>query len=197
MSHDNIIYHNNFIENTQNAYDNYNNIWDDDYPSGGNYWDDYTGIDGDGDGIGDIPYPISGSDAEDRYPLMEPWSTTPPDTPIIDGPTHGRPGITYYYNFTIDDEDGHFLMLLIDWGDGTPQEVIGPFEPGETITVGHSWEEKGTYIITATTEDQYGERSESEHKMIIPRNRASNLNLLSWFLERFPLLIKIIYYFFD
>lgn len=39
------IYHNNFINNTQNANDVSSNIWDDGCPSGGNYWDDYTGID--------------------------------------------------------------------------------------------------------------------------------------------------------
>jgi parallel beta-helix repeat protein len=36
----------------------YANIWDKDYPSGGNYWSDYEGVDADGDGIGDTPYVI-------------------------------------------------------------------------------------------------------------------------------------------
>jgi len=192
LSYDNIIYHNNFIDNTQNAYDNYNNIWDDGYPSGGNYWDDYTGTDGDGDGIGDTPYPISGSDAEDRYPLMEPWSTTPPDTPIIDGPTRGRPGITYYYNFTIDDDDGDSLMLLIDWDDGTPQEWIGPFEPGQNITVEHSWEEKGTYVIRAIAKDIYGELAVGELMVTIPRNKATTYLWYQWFLGQFPLLERLL-----
>jgi hypothetical protein len=56
-----------------NAYDDMNNIWNDDYPSGGNYWDDYSGIDDNGDGIGDIPYEIFGGESTDQYPLMTPW----------------------------------------------------------------------------------------------------------------------------
>jgi parallel beta-helix repeat protein len=71
---DNLFYHNNFIDNDRGAYDECDNIWDKAYPTGGNYWSDYTGIDNDGDGIGDTPYDISGpKDNKDYYPLMEPW----------------------------------------------------------------------------------------------------------------------------
>jgi len=69
-SKDNNIYHNNFMENDQNAYDEGTNIWDD--GERGNYWDDYTGEDSDGDGIGDTPYPIPGGSNQDNYPMMVP-----------------------------------------------------------------------------------------------------------------------------
>jgi hypothetical protein len=49
------------------------NFWDDSYPSGGNYWSDYTGLDLDEDGIGDTPYIFVGN--QDNYPLMRPlWA---------------------------------------------------------------------------------------------------------------------------
>lgn len=82
ISSDNTIYHNNFINNTIQAY-NYGppypiNFWDADYPSGGNYWSDYIGMDEysslnqeepESDGIGDTPYVID-ADNIDKYPFM-------------------------------------------------------------------------------------------------------------------------------
>ena len=74
----NQIYHNNFINNGNQAYDSGSNYWDNGYPSGGNYWSDYTGLDTDGDGIGDTQYVISGDNNQDRYPLMKPFGEAQP-----------------------------------------------------------------------------------------------------------------------
>jgi parallel beta-helix repeat protein len=72
----NIIYSNNFINNTIQAGSGMANTWDSGYPSGGNYWSDYAGVDANGDGIGDTPYSISYY-AQDRYPLMNPVGYSP------------------------------------------------------------------------------------------------------------------------
>lgn len=69
-SNNNHIYQNNFINNTRQAVNkDSTNVWDYGYPSGGNYWSDYTGEDTDGDGIGDTPYIID-DENQDNYPLM-------------------------------------------------------------------------------------------------------------------------------
>jgi len=81
-SNNNIIYLNNFINNTYNA-DSYNstNIWNSTekitytYRGSefknymGNYWDNYTGYDENGDGIGETPYSIDSD--RDYYPLIK------------------------------------------------------------------------------------------------------------------------------
>jgi parallel beta-helix repeat protein len=84
QSGDNKIFHNNFINNTKQThlYESFNNMWDDDYPSGGNYWSDGAYVDlysgryqneSGSDGIGDSFYTINVND-QDRFPLMAPIS---------------------------------------------------------------------------------------------------------------------------
>ena len=83
-SSNNSIYHNNFVGNT-NQIGNCGgiNVWDDGYPSGGNYWSDYTGVDNysgpyqneaGSDGIGDTSYIIDENNV-DRYPLIAPFNS--------------------------------------------------------------------------------------------------------------------------
>jgi len=68
----NKLYHNKFIDNTFQAYDSgTNNIWDNGYPSGGNYWSSVKLVDANHDGIGDTPYCFE-ENSSDRYPLMQP-----------------------------------------------------------------------------------------------------------------------------
>jgi parallel beta-helix repeat protein len=83
-SSNNTIYHNNFIHNTNKVSpSNSTNVWDDGYPSGGNYWSDYNGTDvlrgmyqneTGSDGIGDTHYVIDANNT-DYFPLMNPYPT--------------------------------------------------------------------------------------------------------------------------
>lgn len=68
---DNLFYKNYFYTNNISAIDNGTlNYWDD--GAIGNYWDDYDGVDADGDGIGDTPYNVTGSAGSiDHYPICE------------------------------------------------------------------------------------------------------------------------------
>lgn len=80
ISKKNIIYHNNFINNTNQSFDDYgSNLWDLGYPGGGNYWSDYNGTDINNDGIGDTPYNTSGG-MQDKYPFMKMTGWMPQQT---------------------------------------------------------------------------------------------------------------------
>jgi parallel beta-helix repeat protein len=85
--YDNQVFHNDFVNNTVQAYvdpTSSGNVWDNGYPSGGNYWSDYKGVDKfsgpyqnepGSDGIGDTPY-VFYANSKDNYPLMRPWNPT-------------------------------------------------------------------------------------------------------------------------
>jgi len=81
LTSNNVFYHNNFINNDDQVGISGVGIWDDGYPSGGNYWSDYAGVDNyrgpnqdqlGSDRIGDTPYVIDGAN-QDNYPLMKPY----------------------------------------------------------------------------------------------------------------------------
>jgi len=102
----NRIFHNNFINNYMNQtclYQSFNNMWNASYPSGGNYWSDYNGVDLNSgpyqndtgsDGIGDYPYSLDAYN-QDYYPLIAPislfdvdvWNDKPCKVEIISNST--------------------------------------------------------------------------------------------------------------
>ncbi len=70
-SNNNLFYENFFLENRKHAVDHgFNNHWNS--TTIGNFWDNYTGIDANDDGIGDTPHYIPGvSGSKDNYPIWE------------------------------------------------------------------------------------------------------------------------------
>jgi parallel beta-helix repeat protein len=90
-SNGNSIYHNNFVNNSDQVsiYDSSNNTWDAGYYSGGNYWSDHNSTDlnwGPGqnetgsDGVVDTPYLASANPGEkDKYPFIhtDGWLASP------------------------------------------------------------------------------------------------------------------------
>ena len=200
----NYIYHNNFIHNLQNADDEGGNVWDNGYPSGGNFWSDYVGVDNfngpnqnkpGSDGIGDTPYEIPSEHGTDNYPFIEQhgWLNEPPDSPTISGRTSGNTGTEYYYKFFSYDPDGEDIYFWIEWGDGDVEEWIGPYEPNEVEILNHTWDTDGPYIIKAKAKDMSNAESGfTEFPIEMPRNRLSYNSLFQRLFEHLQELFPIL-----
>jgi parallel beta-helix repeat protein len=186
-SSNNKIFHNNFINNTKQVY-SYDsiNIWDDGYPSGGNFWSDYTGVDEKGgpnqdqpgsDGIGDTPYLID-EDNQDRYPLMSRWA--PPEHELvvsITAPASVTLGASLSHNITVSNqglsnETYVYYRIIVSCISGahenrTTQCNIPFLQAGDTHTWTYEWTPyfEGIYNVTAYVLPVPGETSIENNQM--------------------------------
>ena len=150
----NIIYHNNFINNTEHFYDEWNQTWDNGYPSGGNYWDDYTysdtflGInqnDTGSDGIGDTPYDISIDDTQDKYPLIYPWGEYSPVSEYNYSLNNNMASFNGSFSFDLDGE-----IVSYEWDFGDESNSSG-------VTTNHSFSEEGLFNVTLIVTNEKGQ----------------------------------------
>lgn len=124
-----------------------------------------------------------------------PVPTQSPYAPEINGSTSGKAGTEYEYTFVTTDPEDDDVYYCIDWGDGTPEVWIGPYESGIDATATHTWSSKGTYIIKAKANDTYGAESEWGYlEVTMPRNRLLVNTLFMRLLERFPNIFPILRY---
>jgi parallel beta-helix repeat protein len=131
-SYQNSIFHDNFLNNNIQAFveDTFSNVWNDNYPSGGNYWSNYAGADvksgplqnlNGSDGIRDAAYTIN-SNNKDNYPLVNVWNPT--ETIItVNGTQHS---VTVMTNATIIhfDSTPNNLNFTATGTDGTKGYVL-------------------------------------------------------------------------
>ena len=96
-------------------------------------------------------------EVSDTLTITEPVNT-PPETPSIDGPTSGKKGTEHPYDVRSTDPNHDKIKYVIDWGDGTT-DTTAFYDSGVTVTVKHTWSEKGTYIIKVKAVDEHGAES--------------------------------------
>jgi parallel beta-helix repeat protein len=149
-SSSNTIY-NNYFDNTVNAHNAFTvgNTWNIAKTLGtniiggpylgGNYWSDYTGVDTDGDKLGDtlLPYNTGISTGGDYHPLVG-TTTPPPAAAFTAQPTQGTAPLTV--SFT-DQSTGTISSYQWAFGDGQGATAQNP---------SHRYAAAGTYTVTLT-----------------------------------------------
>ncbi len=120
----------------------------------------------------------------------------PPETPTIDGPTSGKPGVSHDYTFMSVDPDGDDVYYMVSWGccgPGADFHEYGPFESGVETTISKTYDEEGTYTISAYAKDINDAESDIatlEVTMPVRYNmiRSMFLNFLDQHPRMFPIL---------
>jgi len=167
FSSNNIFYHNEF-DRPADLTSSQSNLWDNGYPSGGNYWSNhrstdlfsgpYQNITG-CDGIFDTPYAYGG--VLDRYPLIFPWgsphspvasfSVQAPSVPMRAGET-----LTFNASFSLPSWNGTHAIPITeyrwDFGDGNITSTVG-------YIIVHTYSLAGTYNVSLTVLDSEGPNS--------------------------------------
>jgi thiol-disulfide isomerase/thioredoxin len=117
-----------------------------------------------------------------------------PDEPTINGPTEGKAGQAYQFDFRTTDPEDDSVYYMIDWGDGTITDWLGPYDSGETATIENNWDEDGVYIVKVKAKDVEGLETEWVwHKISMPKQKMINYPFVEWLLAQFPLLEKLFF----
>jgi hypothetical protein len=120
----------------------------------------------------------------------------PPFKPTINGTNKGVPGTEYTFCIIAEDPENDSLFVKWDWGDGTSSELLGPIISGTEVCESHIWDEKDTYTISVTVEDEHGAEVRAYKEVIMPKTDIYTFNF-EWFFQRFPNAFPILRYIID
>ena len=128
-----------------------------------------------------------------RVQTLTTLQNTPPAAPLIEGETDGKVGVSYTYTIITTDSEMDEVMYFVDWDDTTNSSWIGPYPSGDSITVSHTFTEKGTYTIKVKARDTYNAESEwGTLQVTMPKPLSYTMFLR--FLDRFPFLFQLVQY---
>jgi parallel beta-helix repeat protein len=101
---------------------------------------------------------------------------SPPEAPIINGPSKGKSQIEYNYTFSSLDPDGDDIFFFIYWGDGMVYPRVGPYSSGEVVSFDYTWEKPGLYTIRAIALDINNESGNwSKFRVLISDGKTLNV----------------------
>ena len=167
-TNNNLFYYNSFNNNLNvQEFSNNDDSWNAKYPIGGNYWNDYNGIDQNNDGIGDTPYIIN-DNITDKLPLVS------FDRDLF---VH-IPHETYYFSI------GEPVVITgFAVGGELPYEIIWDFgdrnnEYNTDVTY-HTYKETGEYTVTFTITDNEGTTKSVTTRVIVSDYTQPKIEIIS------------------
>jgi len=122
-------------------------------------------------------------------------SNLPPNKPEIFGPTSGKKGQTYSFNFSSLDPNGDNIYFWVLWYDNYPDaHWDGPYLSSEKIVFNYSWDGEGIYNIKVKSKDIYGYESEwNTLEVTMPKNKINLIKDFTNSLFNYKYLFKIIH----
>jgi len=94
--------------------------------------------------------------ADPAQKLKNPHPNLPPETPPSpEGPEVWAQFGEAEFSFMADDPEKNSVSFMLDWGDGTQSEWIGPFGSGQLGDATHIWSEIGVYEVKVKARDEH------------------------------------------
>jgi hypothetical protein len=116
------------------------------------------------------------------------------------GPSSGKIGFSYSYSSSTTDPDGDTVYYMVDWDDGTTSGWKGPYNSGQSFTISHIWEAKGTYQIKVKAKDEHDIESIWSEPLSInmPKSLTRQtdyfIEILASLTDGFPLVYYLFHY---
>ncbi|HEX9709230.1 MAG TPA: PKD domain-containing protein [Candidatus Thermoplasmatota archaeon] len=149
-----VVTRNEFYDNTAPASTNTTaHAWDD--GAVGNLWDSYTGVDSDGDGIGETPFVVSSGPfgtAQDNYPIAFRPDAVPPEANAGPDQTVDEDVRVYFSGYQSTDDIQVRVHLWSFFDGGALVTLAG-------VSVWYVFEDPGRYTVTLTVIDWGGNRA--------------------------------------
>jgi rhodanese-related sulfurtransferase len=123
-------------------------------------------------------------------------ANSPPSIPTINGENKGKVGEEYQYTLNTTDIDQDDIYYYVNWSDNTPDQLAGPYHPGEAAILSHIWSEKGTYTLKVKARDKYNAESDwATLTITMPYSyNKPILQFLELLFQRFPNAFPILRY---